>query len=117
MSSKRTVRIQVQGHIGTHTSSGLFTPHLSFSKTILTDDAVHLVVDEKPEFDEPLISLCVLLQVVGILVGVSIVVLVTSPLLLLASPCILCCLCKPCRGMKKKKKKKKENSQPDSSAS
>uniref|UniRef100_A0A3P8VRR3 E3 ubiquitin-protein ligase RNF144B n=1 Tax=Cynoglossus semilaevis TaxID=244447 RepID=A0A3P8VRR3_CYNSE len=56
-------------------------------------------------------------QVVGILVGVSIVVLVTSPLLLLASPCILCCLCKPCRGMKKKKKKKKENSQPDSSAS
>uniref|UniRef100_H3CIB2 E3 ubiquitin-protein ligase RNF144B n=1 Tax=Tetraodon nigroviridis TaxID=99883 RepID=H3CIB2_TETNG len=35
-------------------------------------------------------------QVVGILVGVSIVVLVTSPLLLLASPCILCCVCKPC---------------------
>uniref|UniRef100_G3NL21 E3 ubiquitin-protein ligase RNF144B n=1 Tax=Gasterosteus aculeatus TaxID=69293 RepID=G3NL21_GASAC len=36
-------------------------------------------------------------QVVGILVGVSIIVLVTSPLLLLASPCILCCVCKPCR--------------------
>ncbi|XP_031178521.1 E3 ubiquitin-protein ligase RNF144B isoform X1 [Sander lucioperca] len=57
-------------------------------------------------------------QVVGILVGVSIIVLVTSPLLLLASPCILCCVCKPCSGKKKKKKKKKkELGQPDSSAS
>ncbi|XP_030639023.1 E3 ubiquitin-protein ligase RNF144B [Chanos chanos] len=46
-------------------------------------------------------------QVVGILVGVSIIVLVTSPLLLLASPCILCCVCKPCKGEKKKKKMKK----------
>ncbi|XP_040020059.2 E3 ubiquitin-protein ligase RNF144B [Gasterosteus aculeatus] len=45
-------------------------------------------------------------QVVGILVGVSIIVLVTSPLLLLASPCILCCVCKPCRRKNKKKKKK-----------
>ncbi|KAJ8288480.1 hypothetical protein COCON_G00011390 [Conger conger] len=43
-------------------------------------------------------------QVVGILVGVSIIVLVTSPLLLLASPCIVCCVCKPCGGSKKKKK-------------
>ncbi|TWW79659.1 E3 ubiquitin-protein ligase RNF144B isoform X1 [Takifugu flavidus] len=56
-------------------------------------------------------------QVVGILVGVSIVVLVTSPLLLLASPCILCCICKPCRAKNKKKKRKKDLSQPDSSTS
>ncbi|MBN3324717.1 R144B ligase, partial [Atractosteus spatula] len=42
-------------------------------------------------------------QVVGILVGVSIIVLVTSPLLVLASPCIICCICKSCRGKKKKK--------------
>ncbi|XP_076006426.1 E3 ubiquitin-protein ligase RNF144B [Genypterus blacodes] len=57
-------------------------------------------------------------QVVGILVGVSIIMLVTSPLLLLASPCILCCVCKPCRGKKKKKKKRKKDfGQPDSSAS
>ncbi|XP_030015096.1 E3 ubiquitin-protein ligase RNF144B [Sphaeramia orbicularis] len=58
-------------------------------------------------------------QVVGILVGVSIVVLVTSPLLLLASPCILCCVCKPCRGKKKKKKKKrkKDVGTPDASTS
>ncbi|KAM4580578.1 E3 ubiquitin-protein ligase RNF144B [Odontesthes bonariensis] len=57
-------------------------------------------------------------QVVGILVGVSIIVLVTSPLLLLASPCILCCMCKPCSGKKKKKKKRKrEHSQPDRSTS
>ncbi|XP_061633058.1 E3 ubiquitin-protein ligase RNF144B [Phyllopteryx taeniolatus] len=52
-------------------------------------------------------------QVVGILVGVSIVVLVTSPLLLVASPCILCCLCKPCRV--KKEKRKEDLSQADSS--
>ncbi|XP_034144987.1 E3 ubiquitin-protein ligase RNF144B isoform X1 [Esox lucius] len=45
-------------------------------------------------------------QVVGILVGVSVIVLVTSPLLLLASPCILCCVWKPCRGSKKRRKKK-----------
>ncbi|KAM6967627.1 E3 ubiquitin-protein ligase RNF144B, partial [Aplochiton taeniatus] len=58
-------------------------------------------------------------QVVGILVGVSLIVLVTSPLLLLASPCILCCVCKPCQGTKKrkkKKKKKKELSQSDTTA-
>ncbi|KAF0044983.1 hypothetical protein F2P81_001512 [Scophthalmus maximus] len=57
-------------------------------------------------------------QVVGILVGVSIIMLVTSPLILLASPCILCCICKPCRGKKKKKKKrrKKDLGQPDSSS-
>uniref|UniRef100_A0A3Q3IYZ6 E3 ubiquitin-protein ligase RNF144B n=2 Tax=Monopterus albus TaxID=43700 RepID=A0A3Q3IYZ6_MONAL len=58
-------------------------------------------------------------QVVGILVGVSIIVLLASPLLLLASPCILCCVCKPCRGnkTKRKKKKKKDLSYPDSSTS
>lgn len=57
-------------------------------------------------------------QVVGILVGISLVVLVTSPLLLLASPCILCCVCKPCSGRKKRKKtRKKDLSQPDSSMS
>ncbi|KAL6462299.1 hypothetical protein MHYP_G00287210 [Metynnis hypsauchen] len=61
-------------------------------------------------------------QVAGILVGVTIIVLVTSPLLLLASPCILCCVCKPChrkKGEKKKKKKKmmtKEQKPPDSVA-
>lgn len=59
-------------------------------------------------------------EVVGILVGVSVVVLVTSPLLLLASPCILCCVCKPCVGSKmrkrmKKKKKKEEPSQTEPS--
>lgn len=59
-------------------------------------------------------------QVVGTLVGVSLLALLTSPLLLLASPCILCCVCKPCGDQKKKKKKKKRKksaSQPDSSAS
>ncbi|XP_068180621.1 E3 ubiquitin-protein ligase RNF144B [Antennarius striatus] len=55
-------------------------------------------------------------QVVGILVGISIVVLVTSPLLLVASPCILCCVCKPC-SRKEKKKRKKDPGQPDSSSS
>ncbi|XP_073938912.1 E3 ubiquitin-protein ligase RNF144B isoform X1 [Castor canadensis] len=40
--------------------------------------------------------------VVGILVGLGIIALVTSPLLLLASPCIICCVCKSCRGKKKK---------------
>uniref|UniRef100_A0A8C2CJP8 RBR-type E3 ubiquitin transferase n=1 Tax=Cyprinus carpio TaxID=7962 RepID=A0A8C2CJP8_CYPCA len=54
-------------------------------------------------------------QVVGILVGVSIIVLVTSPLLLLASPCILCCVCKPCQA-KKIKKKKKDKKPSDSTA-
>ncbi|XP_069074858.1 E3 ubiquitin-protein ligase RNF144B [Pleurodeles waltl] len=41
-------------------------------------------------------------QVVGILLGLGILALVTSPLLLLASPCIICCVCKSCRGKKKK---------------
>ncbi|NXE27076.1 R144B ligase, partial [Ardeotis kori] len=41
-------------------------------------------------------------QVVGILVGLSIIALVTSPLLLVASPCIICCVCKSCRSKKKK---------------
>ncbi|XP_056300756.1 LOW QUALITY PROTEIN: E3 ubiquitin-protein ligase RNF144B-like [Pseudoliparis swirei] len=60
-------------------------------------------------------------QVVGILVGVSIIVLVTSPLLLLASPCILFCVCKPYSVKKKKTKKKKmrmlKKEQPDFSMS
>ncbi|KAI2654963.1 E3 ubiquitin-protein ligase RNF144B [Labeo rohita] len=56
------------------------------------------------------------LDVVGILVGVSIIVLVTSPLLLLASPCILCCVCKPCQAKKTKKKKKKDKKPSDSTA-
>lgn len=42
-------------------------------------------------------------QVVGILVGLGVIALVTSPLLLLASPCIVCCVCKSCRGRKKKR--------------
>lgn len=54
-------------------------------------------------------------QVVGVLVGVSIIVLVTSPLLLLASPCILCCVCKPCRA-KSSKKKRKDKKPSDSTA-
>ncbi|XP_028836356.1 E3 ubiquitin-protein ligase RNF144B isoform X1 [Denticeps clupeoides] len=54
-------------------------------------------------------------QVVGILVGVSVIVLVTSPLLLLASPCILCCICKPCHARKKKKKETKQELMPTSS--
>uniref|UniRef100_A0A2H6MX96 E3 ubiquitin-protein ligase RNF144B n=1 Tax=Micrurus carvalhoi TaxID=3147026 RepID=A0A2H6MX96_9SAUR len=41
-------------------------------------------------------------QVVGILVGLGIIVLVTSPLLLLASPCIIPCICKSCQSKKKK---------------
>ncbi|CAL1610529.1 unnamed protein product [Knipowitschia caucasica] len=59
-------------------------------------------------------------QVVGILVGICIVVMVTSPLLVLASPCILCCVSKPCRGKtkaKKKKKKKKDISTSEPSTS
>uniref|UniRef100_A0A3Q2G5M8 E3 ubiquitin-protein ligase RNF144B n=1 Tax=Cyprinodon variegatus TaxID=28743 RepID=A0A3Q2G5M8_CYPVA len=52
-------------------------------------------------------------QVVGLLMGASLIVLVTSPLLLLASPCILCCVCKPCS--RKKKKKKKRDPSPSSS--
>lgn len=47
-------------------------------------------------------------QVVGILVGICIVVMVTSPLLVLASPCILCCVSKPCRGKTKNKKKNRK---------
>ncbi|KAL2084291.1 hypothetical protein ACEWY4_019809 [Coilia grayii] len=45
-------------------------------------------------------------QVVAVLVGVSITMLVTFPFLLLASPCILCCVFKPCHGRSRKKKKK-----------
>ncbi|XP_063779303.1 E3 ubiquitin-protein ligase RNF144B isoform X1 [Pseudophryne corroboree] len=41
-------------------------------------------------------------QVVGILIGLGIIAIVTSPLLLLASPCIICCVCKSCKGKKKK---------------
>lgn len=41
-------------------------------------------------------------QVVGILVGLGIIALVTSPLLLVASPCIICCICKSYRSKKKK---------------
>ncbi|KAM9309324.1 E3 ubiquitin-protein ligase RNF144B [Pholidichthys leucotaenia] len=55
-------------------------------------------------------------QVVGILVGVSIIVMVTSPILVLASPCILCCIAKPCK-RRKTKKKRKDPGQPDSSTS
>ncbi|XP_060705935.1 E3 ubiquitin-protein ligase RNF144B-like [Hemiscyllium ocellatum] len=40
-------------------------------------------------------------QVVGILFGLGLIVLVTSPLLLLASPCIICCACKSCRSKRK----------------
>ncbi|XP_069764331.1 E3 ubiquitin-protein ligase RNF144B-like [Narcine bancroftii] len=42
-------------------------------------------------------------QVVGILFGLGLIVLVTSPLLLLACPCILCSVCKSCRSKKKNK--------------
>lgn len=55
------------------------------------------------------------LQVVGTLVGFSLLALFLSPLFLLFSPCIVCCVCKPWK--KKKKKRKKSASQPDSSAS
>uniref|UniRef100_A0A3B4BG43 E3 ubiquitin-protein ligase RNF144B n=1 Tax=Periophthalmus magnuspinnatus TaxID=409849 RepID=A0A3B4BG43_9GOBI len=56
-------------------------------------------------------------QVVGILVGICIVVMVTSPLLVLASPCILCCVSKPCRGKPKTNKKRKDISTSDPSTS
>ncbi|XP_076136073.1 E3 ubiquitin-protein ligase RNF144B [Alosa pseudoharengus] len=46
-------------------------------------------------------------QVVAVLVGASITMLLTFPFLLLASPCILCCIFKPCHGKKRKKKMKK----------
>ena len=36
-------------------------------------------------------------QVVGILAGFGILLLVASPFLLLAAPCILCCKCKICK--------------------
>lgn len=36
-------------------------------------------------------------QVVGIFAGFGVLLLVASPFLLLAAPCILCCKCKPCR--------------------
>lgn len=38
-----------------------------------------------------------LLQVVGIFAGFGVLLLVASPFLLLAAPCILCCKCKICR--------------------
>lgn len=47
------------------------------------------------------------MQVVAVLVGASITVLLTFPFLLLASPCILCCIFKPCHGKNRKKKTKK----------
>lgn len=47
------------------------------------------------------------MQVVGVLLGVSITMLVTLPFLLLASPCILCCVFKPCHGKDRKTKRKK----------
>lgn len=56
-------------------------------------------------------------QVVGILVGICIVVMVTSPLLVLASPCILCCVSKPCQGKTKKKKKNRKKDLATSDAS
>ena len=37
------------------------------------------------------------LQVVGIFAGFGVLLLVASPFLLLAAPCILCCKCKICR--------------------
>lgn len=36
-------------------------------------------------------------QVVGIFAGFGVLLLVASPFLLLAAPCILCCKCKVCR--------------------
>lgn len=42
--------------------------------------------------------------------GVSIIALVTSPLLLLVSPCILCCICKRCDAGRKLTKNKKNKS-------
>lgn len=38
-----------------------------------------------------------LFQVVGIFAGFGVLLLVASPFLLLAAPCILCCKCKVCK--------------------
>ncbi|XP_037948500.1 E3 ubiquitin-protein ligase RNF144A-like [Teleopsis dalmanni] len=39
-------------------------------------------------------------QVIGIFAGFGILLLVASPLLLLAAPCIICCKCRSCSGSK-----------------
>lgn len=39
-------------------------------------------------------------QVIGIFAGFGILLLVASPLLLLAAPCIVCCKCRICSGPK-----------------
>lgn len=39
-------------------------------------------------------------QVIGIFAGFGILLLVASPLLLLAAPCIICCKCRGCSGSK-----------------
>lgn len=39
-------------------------------------------------------------QVIGIFAGFGILLLVASPLLLLAAPCIVCCKCRVCSGTK-----------------
>lgn len=39
-------------------------------------------------------------QVIGIFAGFGILLLVASPLLLLAAPCIICCKCRICSGTK-----------------
>lgn len=40
-------------------------------------------------------------QVIGIFAGFGILLLVASPLLLLAAPCIICCKCRICSGATK----------------
>lgn len=40
-------------------------------------------------------------QVIGIFAGFGILLLVASPLLLLAAPCIVCCKCRICSGAAK----------------
>jgi E3 ubiquitin-protein ligase RNF144 len=40
-------------------------------------------------------------QVIGIFAGFGILLLVASPLLLLAAPCIVCCKCRVCSGSSK----------------
>lgn len=40
-------------------------------------------------------------QVIGIFAGFGILLLVASPLLLLAAPCIVCCKCRVCGGAAK----------------
>jgi len=39
----------------------------------------------------------VFFQVIGIFAGFGVLLLVASPFLLLAAPCILCCKCKVCK--------------------